>query len=366
MKLLILTQKIDINDPVLGFFHRWAEEFAKHCDKLTVICLQEGEHHLPPNVKVLSLGKVAKKENAFAARVKQQGEVFAKALSFFARIKYSFNFYKYILRERKNYDSVFVHMNSEYVVLGGALWRLWGKKIMLWNNHMVGNLATRIGVRIAHKTFYTSPFSFNAKIGGKKGAQMPVGIDTEIFKPQDDVGRTPNSLLLLGRISPVKRLEIAIGAVKLLDREGKEFVLSVVGDAEPKDNGYFEKLKESSKGLIEKGKIKFLKAVPNHLTPRIYGRNDIFINTTNSGSLDKTIMESLACGSLVVTSNRTLDGFLSPELMFEENNQESLKEKIFMLMQKSDVEKNDLRRVLREKVVKEHGLDVLIERILRS
>lgn len=29
VKLLIITQKIDINDPILGFFHKWIEEFAK-------------------------------------------------------------------------------------------------------------------------------------------------------------------------------------------------------------------------------------------------------------------------------------------------------------------------------------------------
>lgn len=26
MKLLIITQKVDINDDVLGFFHRWLED----------------------------------------------------------------------------------------------------------------------------------------------------------------------------------------------------------------------------------------------------------------------------------------------------------------------------------------------------
>ena len=57
MRLLILTQKVDINDDILGFFHRWIEEFAKRCEKVIVICLQEGRHDLPSNVKVLSLGK---------------------------------------------------------------------------------------------------------------------------------------------------------------------------------------------------------------------------------------------------------------------------------------------------------------------
>lgn len=54
---MIVTQKVDVNDPILGFFHRWVEEFAKHFERITVICLQKGEYNLPANVKVFSLGK---------------------------------------------------------------------------------------------------------------------------------------------------------------------------------------------------------------------------------------------------------------------------------------------------------------------
>jgi len=56
MKLLIITQKVDINDDNLGFFHRWLEKLASRFEKLSVICLAEGEHHLPSNVAVFSLG----------------------------------------------------------------------------------------------------------------------------------------------------------------------------------------------------------------------------------------------------------------------------------------------------------------------
>ncbi len=96
MKLLILTQKVDKNDPILGFFHRWIEEFANHCEQVTVICLAKGKSTLPPTVSVLSLGKEA-------------GQ---------SRLKYLWRFYRYLWRERQNYDTVFVHMNQEYVLLG--------------------------------------------------------------------------------------------------------------------------------------------------------------------------------------------------------------------------------------------------------
>ena len=58
MRLLIITQKVDEDDPILGFFRRWIIEFSKHFEAVTVICLEEGKHVLPSNVKILSLEKV--------------------------------------------------------------------------------------------------------------------------------------------------------------------------------------------------------------------------------------------------------------------------------------------------------------------
>ena len=55
MRLLILTQKVDQNDDILGFFHGWIREFSKNFETITVISLGVGEYNLPANVRVLSL-----------------------------------------------------------------------------------------------------------------------------------------------------------------------------------------------------------------------------------------------------------------------------------------------------------------------
>src|SRR5574340_1084834 len=107
MRLLILTQKLDSRDGVLGFTHDWVAEFARQCERVIVVALEVGEYDLPGNVKVLSLGK----ENGRS------------------KLKYVFNFYKYVWQERKNYDAVLVHMNKEYAVMAGWLWRVMGKRV---------------------------------------------------------------------------------------------------------------------------------------------------------------------------------------------------------------------------------------------
>lgn len=286
MKLLILTQKVNKNDPIMGFFHRWLEELSKKFQEITVICLEEGEHSLPENVKVFSLGK-------------ESGR---------SKLKYVINFYKYIWAEKGNYNRVFVHMNQEYVILGWKLWKLWGKKIYFWRNHPRGNFFTRVAVWVSSKVFCTSPDAYTAKF--KKTVLMPVGIDTDKFKVEKaQVVKIKNSILSLGRISPIKNIDKLIEAAILLDKEGVDFKLDIVGDPVNKDDkGYQEKLFEMAKPLVDKGKIKFIPAVSQDGAVTMYQTHQIFVNLTPSGSMDKTILEAASCGSLPVVRNSYFSG----------------------------------------------------------
>ena len=136
MKLLIVTQKVDQNDSVLGFFLSWLIEFSKHFEKLTVICLEKGEYNLPDNVKVYSLGKEIESKLQITNY---------KLLIRFNRI---IKFYRLIWQNRKNYDTVFVHMNPEYIVLAGWLWKMMNKLISLLVRPSRGALAIKSSRKI--------------------------------------------------------------------------------------------------------------------------------------------------------------------------------------------------------------------------
>src|SRR3989344_8793777 len=104
MNLLIITQKVDNNDQLLGFFIEWLKKLSQKFDKLIVLCLEKGEYDLPTNVEVVSLGK-------------DRGD---------SKLKQLFNFYYLIFNLRRKYNAVFVHMNPIWAVLGGTFWRLQG------------------------------------------------------------------------------------------------------------------------------------------------------------------------------------------------------------------------------------------------
>lgn len=346
MKLLIITQKIDINDDLLGFMHRWVVEFAKRCDAITVIALGVGQYDLPANVRVISLGK-------------ESGA---------SRPEYLAKFYSSIWRERKNYDAVFVHMNQEYAILGGWLWRLLGKKITLWRNHQAGGFLVRIAVFFCDMVFCTSKFAFVARY--KKNRIMPVGIDTDFYKPDPDLNRARRSILFLSRISPIKRLDLLIDALALLKKEGVDFTAKIVGDAPARDAAYLEENKKKAEEYGLESSVEFKKGVPSWQAPELYNQNEIFINLTNSGSLDKTTMEAMACEEPVLVSNRVFDDIFTPEqkslLMFKEGDAGDLAWKIKKLLGLNEEAKKKIAGQLRESVVERHSLKVLSDKLFRA
>lgn len=335
MKLLIVTQKIDYRDPILGFFHRWVEEFSKRCESVIVITLQEGKHNLPKNVRVLSLGK-EKRES---------------------RLQYLQRFFSYIIGYRNEYTHIFVHMNQEYVLLGGPLWRLWGKKIFLWRNHRVGNLLTRLSVLLSHFVFCTSPQSFTARF--RKTHLMPVGIDTSLFRRNERIHRVPNSILSLGRIAPVKHLEVILEALSDVGKKSP-FQASIVGF--PSSRDYSEELQRYVKKHDLSSVVRFLPAVSNAQAAEVYNAHEIFINATPGGSFDKTILEAAACESLILVSNAALGSILEDRFVFRENDSRSLAGKLQALFTMSTREKETHGKKLRE-IALEHNIQNLADKL---
>lgn len=343
MKLLICTQKVDKNDSVLGFFHRWLEEFAKHCEKVTVICLEKGEYELPQNVKVLSLGKEAGVN----------------------KLKYFWRFYRYIWKLRKGYDSVFVHMNPEYVVLGGWLWRLMGKKISLWYVHRQVNLKLRIAAFFAHKIFSVSPESFRLK--SKKVNFVGHGIDTEFFKCENRQ-KNPDvfKIISVGRITRIKNLDVLIDAIGMLSGDmRKKISMEIVGGPVTKeDEKYLQELKNSVKIKQLDEFIKFTGPIPHYELANLYCRSDLLVNLCPTGGMDKVVLEAMSCGLPVVAANESffrLFGDYGNNLLFKYNEANDLAEKIALLLFSPDF---GLGSYLRDAVVNNHNLEKLVKKIL--
>jgi glycosyltransferase involved in cell wall biosynthesis len=278
MRLLVTTQSIDREDPVLGFFHRWLEVFSSQFERIEVVCLKEGVHTLPSSVQVHSLGKE-----------------YGKGRSTYVR-----TFFGLIWSLRTSYDAVLVHMNPEYVILGACVWKLFGKKVFLWYNHPKGGFRLSLALFLADKVFYTSTYA--APAHSKKSVRMPVGIDTELFT-QKGGPRIPHALYMQGRVALSKHVAEACAAVRLLRSEGTPVTLAVVG---PEDAAYGARIRNEYKDLIEEGALSLLGPKRNDETPALYSVHVASLNLAGSGHYDKTVLESLACGTPVIVAS---DGF---------------------------------------------------------
>jgi glycosyltransferase involved in cell wall biosynthesis len=368
-KILIFTQVLDHNHPALGFFLDWIREFAKHCEQITVICLYKGEYDLPENVRVLSLGKEG---NNF------QFSIFNFQL--ISKFKYLINFYKFIWRERKNYDKVFIHMNQIYVILGGWCWRLFGKRIGLWYTHGKVSLSLRMAEKITNIIFTASKES--CRLDSGKIRIVGHGIDLNKFKYWERKPGDVFKIITVGRISPVKDLETIINAYEILEKKTENVSLEFIGGAGlPEHQEYLNEMRElvKKKGLNDK--IIFAGPVPVEKIPEYLYNSDLFVSASRTGSLDKVVIEAMATGLPVISSNEAFRGVLevfsnklkSPSpcegggqegvisaLGYKEKNTEELADKISSIIKHQD---GELGRNLSEMTKKQHGLNNLIIKI---
>lgn len=331
MRLLVVTQTLDKNDSNLGFFHSWVLGLAKKFETVKVIALNVGAHDLPGNVTVHTLGKELGME----------------------RIPRMLRYVALLVRFRREYTHVFAHMNPEYVIGGGLIWRMLGKKIGFWYVHGAVTARLRIAELFAHKIFTASRESCRLKSG--KVSVVGHGIDTDAFSP----GNTPHppTVITTGRFSPSKRLELIIDAMKdaiagVPDSRGR-----IVGDAgTPGDVPYASQIKK----LAASAGIEVARPVVHADVPSVLHLADVFLNASTTSSIDKAVLEAMACGVIPVTSNSAFANMLTPWKLYVDATRTAFAARIIELLRSPD-ERKSLAAKVREEVVRNHSLTRLIE-----
>ena len=350
MRLLILTQTVDKNDPILGFFHRWIEEYARHCEHVIVICLNKGEYALPDNVTVLSLGK-------------REGK---------GRLTYLFRFFRYTWAYRHEYDAVFVHMNQVYVLLGGLVWHMLGKRVGLWYAHGTTSFSLRVATWLTDIVFTSTPEGF--RIPSEKVRVVGQGIDTELFSKESgdspDIPKETHTydirIVTVGRISSIKQCEVVIEAVRILHERGECVSAVFVGETKGADAlAYEATLREQVHKYGLEDRVTFTGGVsPDRVRTYLQSAN-VCVNPSATGSLDKVGLEAMVAGVPLVTSNSAFIDILSgytDRLMFPEGDVEKLVEQVLALTRSED--RTALITALTKRVRLEHGITTLVPRIL--
>lgn len=344
MRLLICTQAIDRDDPVLGFFHRWVEEFAKQCASIEVICLREGKHDFPAHVHIHSLGK----------------ERDTSRLVRFLR------FYFFTLRFLFRYDTIFIHMNPEYAILGWPIWKLARKRRILWYTHKSVTPTLRLGSRLVDMICTASPESFRLK--RQNVVVTGHGIDTTVFSPERPPAPDFLRLITFGRITPSKGLMTILEALPELPKNGVPYQLLIVGvPVTRQDMRYEAELHSFVERFNLQQSVLFAGAKTPTEIPKLLAASDVMLHASATGSLDKTMLEAMAAGCLVISSNDAAKPILAKihqDLVVEEPKPELFIRALARVYRLGHNERKTLGAQSRAVVESDHALPNLIERLV--
>lgn len=340
-KILITTQKIDEADDHFVFFLDWIRAFAEHYERVVVITLYKGKAELPPNVSVYSLGK-------------ESGP---------SRLKYLINFFRLIYKLKEDYDDVFVHMNPEYVVLGGLFFKIYKKKIGLWYTHRQVNLKLRIATFFSDHIFTAVRESFLIKT--PKLHIIGHGINTSLFSSASNYLKGEDLVITtVSRIVPIKNIETMIKAIEILKNKiTKRIVLKIISKIPNDNDKYFLSIKKLIKESSLDKNVEFLGAVPGYDLPKYYAESTLTYNMTPTGGLDKSVLESLATGVPVISTNEALRDLFSPydkDLIAEHRNYENVALKTLNLLSHDNTL---MSRFLQDKVLKNYDFRVLVDKV---
>ena len=340
MNLLLFNFESNENSQALGFALDWINEIAKNVDKLYVVSLRCGDYKVEKNVEIYCINQNTKNKLQTIIAI--------------------WKILTYIHSKDKNISGYFVHMAHYFVPLIYPFAKIYNQKILLWYAHKSVPITLSIAGALVNKIISISSQSMRLKIN--KFEAVGHGIDTSKFFFKDDFKSKIKNIVTVGRISKVKNIDMIVKSFIAL--QNKNLCLYIVGDVlVEEDNKYLENIKKSipmeyENNIIFTGSISFEKL------PEIYKDIDLAINISDTGSLDKTIIEPMSMGIPVVTSNDSAKEIFTH---LEGNGVWLLKDKneLESVLQNLLVKDLDFdRETLRQEIVQNHSLEKLAKKII--
>jgi glycosyltransferase involved in cell wall biosynthesis len=355
-KLLIITQKADKDDNVLGFMHRWITEFAKNLDHVEVVCLFEGRHDFcsKPGIGDRGSGKIA--NVTVHSLGKDRG---------CSKLHSLFRFWKLCRELSGDVDGVFVHMNSVYVLAGYPFFRAYRKKIIIWYSHREANWLLRFASLFVHKVLSVTREGFALK-NTPKAVFLGHGIDTDFFSPATRPHKEFR-VLAAGRISAIKRFGELIEAAGEAKKNIPDLEVLIAGaPIYASDASYLNGLKSEARARGLEKTVMFRGSVAYADMPALYRSSDLAVNLAPLGGADKTVLEAMSCAIPVIVANPAFLEDLGPyaaRLMCK-GSADDLANKILAIYSATDGK--EMGAFLRNQVIKRHNLKNLVPSIIKQ
>lgn len=176
----------------------------------------------------------------------------------------------------------------------------------------------------------TGPFAAKdmALIAPMKGRVWQWGYFTEMPSVRRDLAETTDnvvSILWVGRMLKLKRVDLLIKALAKLKNEGKKFKLTLVGNGSERKN-----LEKLAKKLLGTSFYEFKEFIPSDEVPFLMAQHDIYVLPSNAyEGWGAVVNEAMAVGCAVIASDKTGAGASLIEhgvngLLFKSGSEDSL------------------------------------------
>ncbi len=353
MRLVFVTQTVDVDDPILGATVAKLRALAARCDALDVVCARVGRHDLPPNVSFRS----------FAAPTRLgRGLRYTRAIA-------------PLLAQRPRPDALLAHMCPIYLVLAAPLAKPLRVPLVLWYTHWTLGRTLRLATALSDLALSVDTRSFPME--SPKVLGIGHGIDTAEFPPRHSLPARSDGalrLLALGRTSPSKGFETLLRGLERAADAGVEAALELRGPSTTEEErAHRRRLEQLIESPQLRGRVRLEPPVPRGDVPDLVRGFDAVVNPTrgqtSGGALDKVVYEAAACGVPVIACNPHFDEFLGGlplELRFASEDPADLARVLRAFAESGDETREAVGRELRRRVEAGHSAETWAEAVVRA
>ncbi len=342
MRILLINFEMDTNSPVVPWQARVATALADRATSVHVLTEKIGAYEQRPNMTVDLIPHWP------WGLPKRLGGGWLVNWQLF-----------WLLRKYKC-DVCFIHMAQVWsyrLWLTLAFYRL---PVLLWYAHGTVTNQLRWSLRCSTRVITSTPEGF--RIASPKVQVIGQAIDTEMFDVPAQPKRQPE-IIYVGRITERKRVLLlleVLAALRQLD-PATPWCLKIAGPTmNAGDIAYKAQVHARCAALNLSEVVQILGPLQQRETAQLYGSGALHLNLSETGSMDKTVMEALACGCPVLTTNIAFRDTLAdyPAMFSLTSTPQDLAKQILHIQQQSYTP-----AALRNLVVGHHDFASWIEKV---
>jgi glycosyltransferase involved in cell wall biosynthesis len=347
-RLVFVTQAYDPAATILGVTQDWVAALARRWTAGVDVIASDGSGggHPRPNVRVFSLGK--ERGAGRAAQTMRLSRALAATIP--------------------GAGAVFVHMVPRLALVAYPFAALARHPLALWYAQGGVDRSLRLASRLVDLLLTPTRDSF--PLGGPQVERRlritGHGIDTARYAPDEtEPAHSPRRLLAAGRLSPSKRYDRLLeAAARLPDGAWR---LRIAGPPlYASDRAHAASLRELAASLGIADRVAFAGTVPYAQMPGEYRAAWALAHTSATGSLDKVVLEAMACGTPVLStapSSRTAFGPLAETLWCPDDHPDAIAGALADVLGWSPGRRREVGAAARAIVERDHSLEGWAENV---